>query len=189
MDTAPLIQRIDRLERESRRLKAIGAVLFLGLAAVGTMGQAPPKAVPKRVEAEEFVLWGQNGKARAILGVVNNEPSLALIDQRGDVRASLAVLADGTAGLGLSASNEKGRILLSVSLDGFSQLSFRDGNGKVRASLREGGADGPSLILVDENQRIRAALGGVTIEGTPSGIKETRPASSLVLFGTDGKVF
>ena len=60
-----LTQRLDRLERENRRLKIAGAILLLALAVVGSMGQVLPKAVPKAVVAEQFVLLDQNGKPRA----------------------------------------------------------------------------------------------------------------------------
>ncbi len=46
-----LRQRLDRLERENRRLKIAGAILVFGLAALGSMGQLLPKAVPKEVES------------------------------------------------------------------------------------------------------------------------------------------
>ncbi len=36
-----LRQRLDRLERENRRLKIAGAILVFGLAALGSMGPAP----------------------------------------------------------------------------------------------------------------------------------------------------
>ena len=57
-------QRLDRLERENRRLKFAGAILLLALAAVGAMGQVLPKAVPKVVEAERFLLRDARGRVR-----------------------------------------------------------------------------------------------------------------------------
>ncbi len=78
-DSDTLTQRLDRLERENRRLKLAGAFLVLALVAVGAMGQVLPKAVPKVVEAERFVLRDPGGKIVATLGTEGpGTPSLTL---------------------------------------------------------------------------------------------------------------
>lgn len=59
-----LAQRLDRLERESRRWRWAAAALPLGIAAVVLMGQV---ALRRVVEAEKFVLRDPNGKERATL--------------------------------------------------------------------------------------------------------------------------
>jgi hypothetical protein len=72
--------RLDRLERENRRLKRTGAVALVGIAALVLMGQTTPGEVANVVEAKQFVLR----------------------DSRGDTRAVLALGPDGSVGLGLS---------------------------------------------------------------------------------------
>ncbi len=97
-----LTQRLDRLERENRRLKLVGAILLVALAAVGAMGQVLPKAVPKVVEAEQFIVRDTKGKIRASLDVVSGVPGLDLLDQNEKTRARLAVAAgDGAPNLDL----------------------------------------------------------------------------------------
>jgi hypothetical protein len=49
-------------------------------------------------------------------------------------------------------------------------------------------SDGPAIFLRDEVGTLRAALGTTYLPPRPSGAPETTPASSLVLFGKDGKV-
>jgi hypothetical protein len=204
-----LTQRLDRLERDNRRLKIAGAILLLALAAVGAMGQVLPKAVPKVVEAERFVLrdtkgkilatliealgtpalvlFDQNGKARAGLTVLpDGRPGLSLYDQNEKKRAGLTVVGDGTPSLALSDQNEKVRAGLGVLADGAPGLFLSDQNEKVRAGLMVD-TSGPSLVLRDEN-RNRAVLGHAALEATATGTVEQRPASSLVLFDKDGKV-
>ena len=60
-----LVERLDRLERENRRLKVVGTVAAALLAAVITMGQASRAKV---VEAESFVVRDQTGAARVVMG-------------------------------------------------------------------------------------------------------------------------
>ncbi len=159
-----LTPRLDRLERENRRLKIAGSILLLALVAGGAMGQVLPKAVPKVVEAERFVLRDTRGKIRAALDTVaSGGLALSLADENGKARAGLGVAADGTPGLFLT-----------------------DQNGKTRAELSVG-TSGPSLVLRDEN-RDRAVLGHTALETKAIGTVEQRPASSLVLFDKNGKV-
>ncbi len=205
-----LTQRLDRLERENRRLKIAGAVLLLALAAVGVMGQVLPKAVPKVVEAERFVLRDTRGRTRATLDAEGSGTlALSLYDQNGKIRASLAVEADGTprldlvdqngkqrvalnvvkdaSALVLADQNGKGRISLTVLPGGRPDLALSDQNGKTRLVL-DVGTSGPSVVLYDENEKERAVLGHAALEATATGTVEQRPASSLVLFDRDGKV-
>ncbi len=200
-----LTQRLDRLERENRRLKVAGTIVFLVLVAVGAMGQVLPKAVPKVVEAERFVLRDargkmlatlgtdglvladQNGKFRAALGVgTDGSASLIFDDQNEKPRVTLGVLDDGTPHLALLDQNEKPRLALAVGTDGTPHLALFDQNKKPRLAL-DVGTSGPSVVLGDQN-RDRAVLGHTELEGKATGTVEQRPASSLVLFDRDGKV-
>ena len=75
-----LVLRLDRLERENRRLKRIGALVVVVISGVFMMGQALPKN--RIVEAEKFVLKDTGGKVRAILGAAHpyaKAPSAELI--------------------------------------------------------------------------------------------------------------
>jgi len=183
-----LTQRLDRLERENRRLKVAGAVLVLALVAVGAMGQMIPRAVSKVVEAERFVLRDTTGKGLAILGTdASGILALSLADQTGKIRAGLVVTPDGMPVLSLYDQNGKPRAGLGVLADGTPGLALHDQNGKERLLLNVT-TNGPSLILQDENSKARAVLGQTVLEVKATGTVEQRPASSLVLFDKDGKV-
>jgi len=56
MNEQSLVTRVNRLERENRRMKLAGVLLLLGIAAVIVMGQAKPRKVAKVIQAEKFVL-------------------------------------------------------------------------------------------------------------------------------------
>ena len=51
-----LVRRLDRLERENQRLKRLGALALIGLAALVIMGQATSAPVANTIEAERFIL-------------------------------------------------------------------------------------------------------------------------------------
>jgi hypothetical protein len=135
----PLTQRLDRLERENRRLKIAGAIVLLAVVAVGAMGQVLPKAVPKVLEAERFVLRDTSGKILATLGPSPLGPGLSLYDQSGKIGASLlATLGPNLFGPGLSLFDQSGKIGASlVLLAGTPTLNFNDQNGKARAGRAE----------------------------------------------------
>jgi len=61
-------------------------------------------------------------------------------------------------------------------------------NGKSRALVALDEKGSPHVILSDETGETRAALGHVDLKEIPAGTVSKRPASSLVLFGEDGKV-
>jgi hypothetical protein len=56
--------RLLKLEKQSRRLKQLGAVALIGVTLLVAMGQAPAK---KTVEANEFILRDDSGNIRARL--------------------------------------------------------------------------------------------------------------------------
>ncbi|MFQ5804651.1 MAG: hypothetical protein ACE5JQ_17315 [Candidatus Methylomirabilales bacterium] len=114
MDT--LAQRLDRVERENRRLKRAGVVALAVIVAVVLMGQAtwklaPPGKPGKVVGAEQFIVH----------------------DARGGVRAVLGTLPDGTVKLVLYDRGNPGetRIILSAGPEASPALSFSDKAGKV----------------------------------------------------------
>ncbi len=111
-----LARRLDRVERENRRLKRAGIVAVAGIAAIVLMGQAASKLAPpgkpgKVVGAEQFIVH----------------------DARGGVRATLGTLPDGTVRLILYDRGNPGetRVILSAGPETSPALSFSDKAGKV----------------------------------------------------------
>ncbi len=95
LEIETLARRLDRVERENRRLKRAGIVAVAVIAAVVLMGQATGSKVAKVVEAERFVVRDASGNTRAVLGstvlettqtgAVEKRPpsSLVLFDKEG----------------------------------------------------------------------------------------------------------
>lgn len=132
-----LTRRLDRLERENRRWKVLGTIAWTALTFV-SLAAANPVAVSDEVRAKRFLV----------------------IDGKGDVRGGLALLADGTMTLTLTASTASKNVsgaTLSSELAGGATLVFTDNTGKRRTVLH-GGPEGAALYLIDKNETARAML-------------------------------
>ena len=121
-----LVERLDRLERENRRLKVLGTIAVALLAAVITMGQA---SRPQMVDAESFVVRDQTGAARVVLRTRSDGAGeISLIDQSGKSRV---VIDSGGSSSGFTITDGLWpRVMLWVTDDGRagSQVIGSDGN-------------------------------------------------------------
>ena len=100
-----LVTRLERLERENRRLKQAGALAVLLCCSVFLMGQVKTRQVKPRtvrpVEAEQFVLKDIEGKKRAELLMEAGGPGLVLYDHEGNRIGRFGGVGEGN-GAGLS---------------------------------------------------------------------------------------
>jgi hypothetical protein len=199
-------ERLEKLERQNRRMKlaGLGAVVIAG--AFVLMGQASGPRTPPEVRAKSFVLMDANGETRARLYMSAKAPMLELFDANGKPRAGLGVTSDGPE---LDLYDAKGNP--RAEMDAFSDgpgLDLADANGKVRAQLAVNsdgpildlnGADGKSsawLIVPSDGPwlQLNDANGfetdiGVTDLVTPAtGETHKTSAASIVLLGKDRKV-
>ena len=71
-----VVERLEKLERQNRRLKQVGAVALILAAAVLLMGQAP---ATRTVEANEFVLKDASGNVRGRFSMTIRGPELKLL--------------------------------------------------------------------------------------------------------------
>jgi len=159
-DMQAVLERLEKLERQNRRLKQRGVLVILALGALVVMGQAPRSRI---VKAEQFVLQDSQGRARVTIGtpassggafhLSPDEPAIWITDETGQDRAILT--SDG-----LRFANEKGKPLATYSARA---LSFYGTKGKEEASLGED-THGPSLTLMGKE--------GVTFLGiTPESLE------------------
>ena len=72
-DAELVVARLEQVERQNRRLKQIGLLLFVLWGAVFWMGQKKPVHIQ---DAERFLLKDASGRNRAELGVFPGGPSL-----------------------------------------------------------------------------------------------------------------
>jgi hypothetical protein len=134
---------------------------------------------------------------------------LSLLDPNGRVRALLHTTPDGAPSFELAGDTGHAAIHSSVGQDGRVELSLKDGNGAIAAQLAESAESGPYLGLADRDGvlraklgmrswdspfldladatgLVRASLGSLELQNPDSNEQVRRPASSLVLFDSDG---
>jgi len=218
MNEQSLITRVNRLERENRRMKLAGVLVLLGITAVIVMGQSEPKH--RIIEAEKFVVKDREGNVRVVLGGWNcNDTLWSHLNKPSELSASYGLYLYEPGGpdwrcdafLGpnkfrlmdkntpSSASLIIGSGYAMLSLDATDQpyesrrtLKTREGLAKLMRRL-----DGidiaafprQSYLRIVENDKTRAALGHPGPAMIHNkGPVEMRSASSLVLFDKDGKV-
>ena len=190
MNEQSLVTRVNRLERENRRMKLAGVLVLLGIAAVIVMGQTKAKRVAKQFEAERFILRDASGKLRGGLSVFpDGTVGLVITGEKRNAGVAIQVLPDGTSTLELTHSNNQ-RVTLSITPNEITQLTlgvadktpvlgaaifksgksallFLDNNSKQRALLQTDPDGTPALSLFDKNQQTRVGL-GLSKGGEPS---------------------
>jgi hypothetical protein len=204
-------ERLEKLERQNRRMKLAGLGAMVIAGAFVLMGQASGPRTPSEVRAKSFVLVDANGETRArlymsasangpeltLLDAKGNErltlygppigPTLALSDANGEVRAGLAVTSD-RPWLTLYDAKGNPRVVLDANSEG-AGLALSDANGEVRAGLAVT-SDGPGLVLSDANEKPQAGL-AVTSDGAglqlndPSGFETDIGVTDLITPATD----
>jgi len=127
METS-VLERLETLEKQNRRLKRAGLVVMVLAGATLLIGQAKPQ-VQWKVEAERFVLMDANGKLRAELGMAGHGPHLAFYDAEGTRRAVLGIAQKGP-GLFFLDTTQKRRVAMGVVEKG-PVLLFFDENRKT----------------------------------------------------------
>ena len=107
--------RLEKLERENRRMRKIGIVAGVVVSMFIVGGQAKTNKV---VEANEFHLVDASGKVRAKLSMVLTEPSLSFRDANGDEVVALGNYG-GLPNLSLGKDKSPRAFLSAGSPDGW----------------------------------------------------------------------
>jgi hypothetical protein len=123
-------ERIERLERDNRRLKCFATLLLLGVSAVGLMGQSLQDRIT----------------ANVVLARTVEAQSLLLRDGAGKVRALLETDPAGPITLTLSDKDGRERLALGVGPAGGVGIIFRDKEAVVRAGIGVGPTGRPYLV-------------------------------------------
>ncbi|MFQ5911803.1 MAG: hypothetical protein ACE5JS_01315 [Nitrospinota bacterium] len=120
-------QRLDRLERENGRWKAVGIIavaVFALVVSLGATGGGGAK-VAEEIRAKKFAVVDEDGRERGVFAVTEMGSGLQLKDVEGRVRAVLMLDAKGP---GLELRDAKGRARTRLGLT-------RDGQRVVRGNV------------------------------------------------------
>lgn len=198
-ESCTILQRVEKLERENRRLKRAGLLVLAVAAAIGILGVAAP--VPQTLTARQLLLTDATGNTRVKLSAMEgNVPRLTFYDTQG--RKLLTLQGGGSnPGLAINDTTGKARVMLgglspnlafyddagntTVSLDGDAlgpRLIFFDGAGKMHVHL---GGSGPSLDLMDSNG-FETDIGVTTAPNLKTGDIQKTTAASIVMISKQG---
>jgi hypothetical protein len=144
-DCSAITERLDRLEKENRRLKRLGLAALAVMGAALVMGQSPTN---RTLEANEFILKDASGSVRATLKMNKGEPWLTLSGSNGKSEATL--MPDAVE---FADSNGIDRVMLGSHSAAFYQ---REGGKNVVTD------EGPGLVLSGPDGTGRADLRGMT---------------------------
>ena len=132
-ETTLLESRVDKIERDNRRLKLTVGALLLVMAAVPLIGAVMPQEIPELIQAREFQVIGEFGNERAGMSA----SGIAYNDEKGTIRAGMS---DG----GIGYFDENGTIRAGMSDGG---IGYFDENGNPRVAM-----GGPGIHYQDENR-------------------------------------
>ncbi|MHB1936161.1 MAG: hypothetical protein ACYCOR_06220 [Acidobacteriaceae bacterium] len=198
MTDEKIVERLQKLEHDNRRLKAIALTALLLPGALLLLGGA---RATRTITANKFVLQDAQGQTRAVLQSSSIGTTLTYLDVTGRKRM---VLAGGTGAGGntyaylelgedatteepvLTTTNGHGGVTLS---DGGLDMRAFPGSKKYGSVLLQGpsGRGGPAFELTDSAGYTTNV--GVTDTLIPvTGQKQTTSAASIILFGKDRKV-
>jgi hypothetical protein len=168
LNLVEVVARLEKVEKENRRMKRAGLAVILAAGCVTLMGQARPASTT--VEARSYVLQDATGTKRAELVL---EPGAA-----GEEPSPVLRFLDGKGGESLSLSPT--RLELAGKSDLGPDIIIDDGKGTPRVDL---GVEHnlPFVLLNDEKGIIRVDMG--LERGEPALVINDDKATPLVGFG------
>jgi len=185
-DLQTILERLEKLERQNRRLKLAGVVALIAVGVFVLKGLMAPTS--RTLRAQEFQLVDSSGKLMGKLGLDGKSPELEFYNQKGLTTASLYAYGNGNIGGLLLSDVDSGEStsLLSTGVVG-PELRFADKGGvKVALSLSRQTADA-SLDITDAKGN-RSVAGSAAGGATDAKEAQTIPGASLVMLGQDNKV-
>jgi hypothetical protein len=195
LDIQAVLERLEKLEKERKRSRLVGALLVLLSAVILFGGAAQPP--PHTLAADEFILRDSLGRTRASLSVDSKVVALAFFDETGRKQMLLKATTDNTghghASLGLGEGGANARYILAGTdpegdlatiSDGGVLLGAKD---KTHVLLSASGPDSPSLEISDSRGYL-TVLGVSEFQDPGTGRTQRTSAASLVLIDKDGNV-
>jgi hypothetical protein len=163
-----IVNRLDQLERDNRRLRryvtamlvVIAMVLGLGASLIWYSSRSGLPGSPQTVAARQFVLRDANGKVRGALGLGDDGAvRLVLSDPNERQRVRLSLLEDGSAGLSFADSSDRKLAVFGLLPDYTTNLALTDPAGIPRAVLGVSPDGSSNLVFADQSGNTRAGLG------------------------------
>ncbi|MGH9448205.1 MAG: hypothetical protein ACRD3O_21165 [Terriglobia bacterium] len=217
MTETELTNRLERLERDNRRLKGLGVAALVLAAALGAVYAARP--VPEKITAREFDVADASGNVRIRLSVSKlGEAGVTILDRTGVARAAMTLTPLGPLiGLGLHKLHgvpraPLGAMAWSVTIEdspfGPAIMLGRDApaasvgmgvspSGQPSIELTGPKASdrarmslspgGAPTVELSDSEGYSLDLGSMSVVAPTTGTTEQTSAASIVMFGNDKK--
>ena len=170
-----VVRRLERVERQNRRLKVIGAAVVLLVGAGVLVGVDGP--APKTVVEEKFIVRDAAGKNWAELAYYEKDgPALLLRDKEGTRTVILGASPSGEAQLQFRDKAGE-RLILTALPGGAAGIEIKDKTAKQRVSLGVRG-ERAAVRLRDSKQIDRIYLG--TLPAGKAGLSIRDEQATLV---------
>ena len=163
-----IVDRLDQLERDNRRLRrytttmllVVAMVLGLGAALIWFSVRSGLPGSPLTVSARQFVLRDTDGTLRGTWGLGDDGAvRLVLSDGDGRQRVRLSLLQDGSAGLSFADSADRKLAVFGLLPDHTTNLALTDPAGIPRVVLGVSPNGSSNLVFADRSGSTRAGLG------------------------------
>jgi hypothetical protein len=163
-----IVNRLDQLERDNRRLRryvtsmlvVVAMVLGLGAALIWYSVRSGLPGSPLTVSARQYVLRDADGNVRGAWGL-GEDGAVRLVLSDGDERqrVRLSLLKDGSAGLSFADSADRKLAVFGLLPDYTTNLALTDPAGIPRAVLGVSPNGSSNLVFADQSGNTRAGLG------------------------------
>ncbi|MBN2380191.1 hypothetical protein JXM67_10380 [candidate division WOR-3 bacterium] len=160
-----------------QKIKMLGILTLAGLLSTGAVLDCSKKTV----KAQEIVLVDAGGNVRGMFGFSDDtqiEPGVWLYDDAGNVRLSVTLLDDGSAGMAIADQKGDIRILLSTDEEDLPAIYLIDQAGELRTLIDIDEKESPGIYFYDQTGDVRAMM-MVFDDGTPD----------LSLFNDEGEIY
>jgi hypothetical protein len=160
-----VVERLERLERQNGRLRALAGVIIVSAFVFMAIGFAPKKAVTAETSQDNITtrqigIVDAAGNVRIALGVDEETgPVITRLSKKGDPVVSIGVVdKDGSAAISLSGKNDKAGLTLFTASDGTSGMIVDDNKGITRAMVGVGPDGTPVVSLNDAADKVTASM-------------------------------
>jgi hypothetical protein len=156
-----LSERVDKIEKQNRRLKSVMAVMALFLLAFVLMGAKAGlnDGHFRQVIAESISIVDDTGQEIMLIGFKKDlGTGIRTLNKAGQRIIGIGIPADG-GGSGILVSDKEGRPRIGLGMDeGVPSVAMTDENGKKILAMG-GDEKGYGFVVMDENEVERAGLG------------------------------
>jgi hypothetical protein len=155
MSETDLIGRLEKLERDNRRLKGSALAALVLATALATIYAAQP--VPQTITAHEFNVVDSSGGVRVIVGTFSGKPGIAVFDPQHKPHAIMVVEPSGKPEI-ILGDLQGPRVGMMVDLSDRPNIALEDAQGRPRAVMALDSSGGPNISLFDPQGELRAGM-------------------------------